>query len=145
MAVPANTVVVQDAQAFLRGRAVPITPPAWSAKDPADIGDYVADFSQAVDPGAIVIQVDHSVVPPGGVDITSAFWANLQVQMRISGGVADSSPLIVISLTFEDGSHLTRSVLLPIVQQALLPPAVPLGALTVNGFAWTISGQSILF
>ena len=137
-------IVLAPPPMVLLGRVFAPPPPTWPPKDPAEIADYVADFS-ALSGGRFAVQVEYSVAPLGAVTVAFGRIEGQSARFRLTGGTDGQLAQISIILVLDDGEQLAAVITLPIVAglAGLTPPAAMPGAITLNGFPVTIGGQPV--
>jgi hypothetical protein len=117
----------------------PPSPLQWPAKDPSDTLDYVFDITPALsaNPGDTISTLDVNISPnnPGDVTLTSSNADGNLAVLWLTGGQAQTTYTVTITITTTGGRTLARSVSLPVIALASVP--APVSALT------TPSGQAL--
>lgn len=102
----------------------PALPLAWASKDPADVLDYVLDFSPAFagNDGDSIAALDVAISPsaPGDLVLNQASVDGAAAVLWLAGGQANTKYTITISVTAQSGRVLSRSVGLWVSQMASL-------------------------
>jgi hypothetical protein len=112
-----------------RGPQVPPPLPlVWPAKDPGDTLDYVFDITPALtaNPGDGISTLDVVISPdnPGDLAMASCTADGARAVLWLSGGQAETTYTVTISMTTAAGRALVRSVALPVVTLSSVPAAV---------------------
>ncbi|MBU6419060.1 MAG: hypothetical protein KGQ79_04955 [Proteobacteria bacterium] len=112
---------------------------AWPEKDPADTLDYIFDIAPALiaNAGDSISTLDVTVNPanPGDLVLMSAVADGPRAVLWLSGGQAQTTYTVTITVGTAGGRMLARSISLPVVALAAVP--VPQSALT------TVTGQAL--
>jgi len=105
-----------------------MAPPAWPAKDPADVLDYQFDIAPALSghAGDAVATLDVAISPasPGDLSVASAAADGARAVLWLQGGRAGTTYSVTLTIGTQAGRTLSRSVLLPVVALAGVPPRV---------------------
>ncbi|MDE8345611.1 MAG: hypothetical protein POH28_05470 [Acidocella sp.] len=125
----------------------PPLPLIWPVKDPGDTLDYVFDIAPALsaNPGDVISTLDVSISPDNSGDLVlvSSSADGPRAVLWLSGGQAQTTYMVTISITTAGGRMLARSVALPVLALAAVP--VPIDALTTpEGIALTGPTGTIL-
>lgn len=109
-----------------RGPQIPAPQPlAWPVKDPGDALDYVFDVAPALtaNSGDTISTLDVVVSPnnPGDLTLLSCAADGPRAVLWLSGGQAQTTYAVTISITTSGGRTLVRSIALPVVALATVP------------------------
>lgn len=125
---PSNARYLQIDGFVATPRGPQIPPPqalAWPAKDPGDTLDYVFDFSPALteNSGDGLCTLDVVINPdnPGDLTLVSCTADGAKAVLWLSGGQAQTSYTVTISVTTLGGRGLVRSIALPVVALSSVP------------------------
>jgi hypothetical protein len=117
----------------------PPSPLKWPTKDPSDTLDYVFDITPALsaNSGDAISTLDVTISPnnPGDVTLASATADGNLAVLWLTGGQAQTTYTVTITISTSGGRTLARSVSLPVIALASVP--APASALT------TPSGQAL--
>lgn len=116
-----------------RGPQIPQPKPlAWPEKDPGDTLDYIFDIAPALtaNPGDSINTLDVTVSPdnPGDLTLASSAADGARVVLWFSGGQAQTTYTVTVTVGTAGGRTLARSISLPVVALASVP--APQNALT---------------
>ncbi len=128
----ARVVVLDSFVAVPRGTVASSMPSlAWPSKDPADVLDYILDFSPAFygNDGDGIADIDVLINPadPGDLALKRASADGTSVVLWLSDGQIGTKYTVTVSVVANSGRSLSRSVQLSVV--ALTDPVVSLGAI----------------
>lgn len=114
----AARVLVLDGCVPVPRGARPLLPPAWPAKDPADVLDYQFDIAPALTgaDGDAVATLDVAISPadPGGLAVVSAAADGARAVLWLGGGQAGTTYAVTLTIGTQAGRVLSRAVLLPV-------------------------------
>jgi hypothetical protein len=106
--------------------ATPITP-SWPTKDPGDVLDYQLDVSNALagDPSDSIDALSAAISPaqPGDLTLVSAAMAGSAAVLWLSAGQVGTTYTVTLTISTTSGRTLVRSVLLPVENLTVRPPA----------------------
>jgi hypothetical protein len=135
---PSNARYLQIDGFVPRPRGPQVPPPqalVWPAKDPGDTLDYIFDITPALtaNPGDGISTLDATISPnnPGDLALVSCAADGTRAVLWLSGGQAETTYTITVSITTGAGRALVRSVALPVVALSSIP--APENALETPG------------
>jgi hypothetical protein len=116
-----------------RGPQIPPPQPlAWPTKDPGDTLDYVLDIMPALaaNPGDMISTLDVTISPDNAGDLTLASSSvdGARAVLWLSGGVAQTSYAVTVTISTAGGRSLVRSIGLLVAPLAVV--VAPPNALT---------------
>jgi hypothetical protein len=117
----------------------PLVPPAmplvWPVKDPGDTLDYVFDVAPALtaNPGDTISALSVTINPDaaGDLALVSAAADGTRAVLWLSGGQAQTTYMVTVTIAPAGGRTLARSIALPVAALASVTP--PPTALTTQG------------
>jgi hypothetical protein len=118
----------------------PPVPLAWPAKDPGDTLDYVFDITPALaaNPGDMISTLDVTISPDNAGDLVLASSSvdGARAVLWLTGGIAQTSYAVTVTISTSGGRSLVRSVHLLVAPLAVV--VAPVNALTTpSGTALT--------
>ena len=131
----ARVVTVDGFGPFPRGtlQTAP-SPLIWSIKDPADVLDFVIDYSHALagDGGDSIATLDVSIAPDGAGDLmlTTSRVDGAQAVLWLGAGIAGTTYAVTIVINTNSGRSISRTVSLPVA--ALSGPSAFTNALVTE-------------
>jgi hypothetical protein len=109
-------------------RGTTATPPAllsWPLKDPSDLLDYQFDIAPALigNDGDAIATLDITISPSatGDLSLTSATADGSRAVLWLSGGQANTTYTVTLSIGTQAGRTIARSALLPVATLAIAP------------------------
>jgi hypothetical protein len=110
----------------------PPVPLAWPAKDPGDTLDYVFDITPALaaNPGDMISTLDVTISPDNAGDLVLASSSvdGARAVLWLTGGIAQTSYAVTVTISTSGGRSLVRSVNLLVAPLAVV--VAPVNALT---------------
>lgn len=105
---------------------------SWPPKDPSETLDYVFDVSQALlgNEGDAIATLDIAINPanPGDLMVQSSSADGAQAIIWLSAGFSGTTYAVTITVGTNSGRIIARTVYLPVLTLASLPP--PANAIT---------------
>lgn len=150
MAAISNTSYIPQARLVV----IPVYPPIdngttplynWPAKNTLDNLDFWIDASAImIDTDTVLIQADANVTTGDGLlNVADVSWSDFYIRVLLTAGTTDTSYVIAVTATREDGSQEIWEIGVYVENLATIPVVDPGSVLTLNGAVITIGPYSL--